>query len=166
MRKKKTLYFLAVLFILVGILLTLENLNLIGGISRHWPVFLLILGAGFILLFLKSRRDEFLVWFGSFVFLLGGFFYILNFTSWSSLATLWPVFLGLVGLSFLVTGALERKRIFVYFAVIFISLSLVLTLVFAISTGLWPLSLVFFGLSLLVLHSLKSKERENEYVQR
>lgn len=158
MRQKRTLYFLAVLLIVVGVLLTLENLVIIQGISKHWPLFLIILGSGFIMLFFhKDRIDEVLVWLGTFILLLGGFFYYLNYTSWNLLATLWPVFLGLVGLSFLSIGVMKGKKLFVYLAVAFIAFFLIFTMVFAISTSLWPISFVVFGISLLIIEYLNKK---------
>ena len=158
MREKRTLYFLAVLFIIVGILLTLENLSILRNISQHWPLFLIIIGSGFVLLFIQGQKsDDTLIWLGTFIFLLGAFFYYLNFTSWKNLSTLWPIFLGLVGFSFLSIAIMKQNMFYVYFSVVFIGLFLILTTVFAISTSLWPISFVVFGLSLLVLEKLKKK---------
>ncbi len=153
MGHKQTLYFLAVLFILTGALLTLENIGQISGISVHWPFFLLLLGSGFVMLFFE-KRDIVMIWLGSFILLLGLFFYFLNFTEWTRLATLWPVFLGIAGFSFMATGFVSTGRLYYFFAIFFIALFLVFTLVFTISPILWPVSFVIFGLSLVALQFL------------
>lgn len=159
MEHKRTLLFLAVILMAVGAILTLENLGLVTGVSRHWPIFLLILGTGFLLLFQnRSGADAVLLWLGIFIGLLGGFFYFLNFTRWSLLGRLWPVFLGLVGLSFSGVALVRRSRLFLAFAIIFIGLFLIFTLVFAVSLKLWPLSLFVFGAALLILDIIQRKD--------
>ena len=81
---------------------------------------------------------------------------------WNSLLhhDLFPLllFLGIVGLSFLSIGVLSRQRIYNYFAVSFIALFIVFTLVFSISYRLWPLSFVVFGISLFILDYLQIKK--------
>ncbi|MBN2543410.1 hypothetical protein JXI42_11150 [bacterium] len=156
MRSKGTLFFLAVMFIIVGIVLTMENLYVFKGFSVHWPIFLAIVGCGFVMLFYrKSRDDVVLLWLGTFVLLLGAFFYYLNYTSWESLENLWPVFLGLIGISFLSIGIIKKNLIFNIFAISFIALYLIFTMVFSLSTRLWPMSFVIFGTALLVLEYLR-----------
>lgn len=161
MQHTKTLLFLAAILMAVGALLTLENLGLLHGVSRHWPMFLLILGSGFLLLY-RSRQagDAAMLWLGSFILLLGAFFYFLNFTSWRLLGRLWPVFLGLAGLSFLAVGVARRSMMFHLLATALVGLFTVFTLVFAVSMKLWPTSLVVFGASLLMLDYMRRKEKD------
>ena len=155
MAQNRTAAFLAPLLIFVGLMVTLENFQVIHGVSRHWPVFLLILGAGFVMLFFqRQRQDSVLLWLGTFIACLAVFFYYLNFTAWSRLAWLWPVFLGIVGVSFLCVGLALRKGLYLYFSGAFVALFIVLTLVFSVSMRLWPMSLAVFGASLMVLESL------------
>jgi hypothetical protein len=152
MRQKRTLLFLSFIFMFVGTGLTLENFKLIAGFSVHWPAFLIISGAGLIMLFYHQNKiDDVLVWLGSFILLLGIFFYYLNLTAWNQLATLWPVFLGLVGISFLTIGLIKQNRLFTYFGITFIGLFLTFTLVFTVSKDLWPMSFVVFGACLLII---------------
>ncbi len=163
MEKRGTLFFLAGIFVIVGILITLENFSIIRGISIHWPLFLLITGLGFMILFFqRNKTDLALLWIGSFVFILGIFFYYLNFTSWRRLSTLWPVYLGIVGFSFLSTGIYSKRPIFGYFAVVFIALFIVFTSVFYVSQRLWPMSFVIFGASLLILEYIQKKRKHQE----
>ncbi len=142
--------------------MTLENLGLLQGVSRHWPMFLLILGSGFLLLYRRRQSgDAVLLWLGAFILSLGGFFYYLNiFTSWRLLGRLWPVFLGLAGLSFLTVGVARRSMIFHLLATALVGLFMVFTLVFAVSLKLWPTSLVVFGGSLLLLDYMRRKEQD------
>jgi hypothetical protein len=152
MERKRTIIFSATILIIVGSLILLENFQIIRGISIHWPIFLLITGGGFVLLFFqRDHVDQVLLWLGSFIFILGVFFYYLNFTSWDRLSSLWPFFLGIIGFSFLSVGMFTRKKIFAYFAIFFIALFIVFTLVYSVSIKLWPISFVVFGICLLIL---------------
>lgn len=174
MRNKKSISVLAGLFIIAGMVLVLENYSLLRGISQFWPALILITGSGFVLLFFsRQRKDPALIWLGSFMAMLSVFFLCLNNTSWTTLAYLWPVFLGIVGVSFLATSVFTKGRAYVYLAVFFITVFLALYFVFTVSYKLWPLSLVLFGISLLIIdyfnkvhpdvHRNKS-EGENENV--
>ncbi|MFH1211965.1 MAG: hypothetical protein V1659_03485 [Candidatus Woesearchaeota archaeon] len=51
MEKSRSLNVLAFLFIIIGLILTIENFNIVNGASRYWPVLLFLLGAGFAMLF-------------------------------------------------------------------------------------------------------------------
>lgn len=160
MKTRSSLSTLAVLFVIAGVVLTLENFHVISGVSRHWPLLLLLAGAGFLLLFFKDMRfDPALIWIGSFLLPLGGFFYFLNFSSWKNIAHLWPLFLGIAGISFLATTAVTKSRIFLYLSITLIMLFSALWLVATVSLRLWPLSFVIFGLSLLSINFFARKER-------
>jgi hypothetical protein len=160
MPSKQTTFFLSAILIIVGMVLTLENFLIIKGLSNHWPVFLLITGSGFIMLFLQRKKNDlFLLWLGSFISILGIFFYYLNFTTWGVLSILWPVFLGIIGISFLSVWYFSRLSLYAYFAISFTALFLALSLVFSVSSKLWPMTLVIVGLSLLILDHFTKKER-------
>ena len=153
MRKIKSIFVLAVVFIAAGAALTLENMGVVSGASRLWPAFVLILGAGFLILFLERRNgDMALLFLGTVLSLMGAFFFYLNFTSWSAMSKLWPVFLGIAGAGFLTLYLESRIRLFLILSVALVMLAGVFYLVFGISLHLWPLSLVAFGLSLLAVN--------------
>ncbi len=152
MQNRSSTAFLAVILIIAGIVITLENLRFLNGISRHWPALMLILGTGFSLLyFQRQRQDQMLIWLGTFISLLGLFFYYLNFTSWKSLSHDWPVFLLIVGISFIPVAAYKKKMIYVLSSLSFITLFLIFFLVFTVSAKLWPLSFLFLGVDLLII---------------
>jgi hypothetical protein len=153
MKQKKSLIFLSALLIITGIDLTLENFHIIAGVSRLWPVLVLVLGVGFLLLFFeRGKRDPVLVWLGTFLTLLSALFLYLNYASWSLMQSLWPFFLGITGVSFLSAYFTDRNSVYMYMAIALIMLFLAFYLVFSISLLLWPLSLVVFGISLLVVN--------------
>lgn len=161
MKDTSTLLFLSMIFIGVGILLTMENIGVIHGVSVHWPVFLLIAGSGLILLYRqRHHNDSFLLWFGIFNLQIGFFFYYLNFTTWLMLNWLWPIFIGITGFSFLLTGLIHRRIVFISIGIIFILLFLTFTLIFTISKHLWPVSFVVFGLCLFVIEYMNRKIRK------
>ncbi|MBN2215656.1 MAG: hypothetical protein JW723_15615 [Bacteroidales bacterium] len=152
MKNKSGTAFLALILIITGVVVTLENFRFINGISRHWPVLMLILGTGFSLLyFQKQRKDPVLIWLGAFIGLLGIFFYYLNFTTWKSLSHDWPVFLLVTGISFIPVAASKKKMIYVLSSLSFITLFLIFFLVFTVSSKLWPLSFLFLGVDLLII---------------
>jgi hypothetical protein len=155
---KKSLTVVASLFILSGIVITLENYCIIQGISAHWPALVCFLGAGFLLLFFwGSRDDSALLWIGTFLSLLGLFFYYLNFTGWKMMAHEWPVFLLITGLSFMSITLLTKRKVYLYFSLFFLALFCSLYLVFNVSLKLWPVSMIVFGLSLLGINLSRFK---------
>lgn len=151
MPARPSLNLLAASFVAAGVILLLENLEIVSGISRLWPLLLLVVGVGFTMLFFQRHRSDIvLIWLGSFNLLVGVFFLYLNFTGWDRMATLWPMFLLIVAISFLVSSRYSQNRpIFASIAIVFGMLFASLYLVFGVSPSLWPFSLVAFGLSLL-----------------
>jgi TRAP-type C4-dicarboxylate transport system permease small subunit len=159
MKQKKSLIFLSALLIITGIDLTLENFHIISGISRLWPILVLILGAGFLLLFFeRGKRDPVLAWLGTFQTLIAVLFLYLNYATWTLMRSLWPFFLGITGVSFLSAYFTDRNSVYMYMAIALIMLFLAFYLVFSISLLLWPLSLVVFGISLLVVNYYNSRK--------
>jgi len=153
MRRVRSIFILALIFILAGAVLTLENMRVLSGVSRLWPVFPLVVGAGFCILFVERKaRDFALLYLGSALCQVSVFFFYLNYSSWSTLGTLWPVFLGIAGLSFLAVYFNSRIRLFSILGVSLGLLAAVFYLVFGVSHNLWPLSFVAFGGSLLAVN--------------
>ena len=153
MRRVRSVFVLAVVLIIAGIVLTLENLGVVSGASKLWPVFPFIVGAGFLMLFSERGRSDLALLFLGIVLVLSAlFFFYLNFTTWRMTATLWPVFLGIAGTGFLGMFMSSRERLFLYLGSSLIMLAIVFYLVFGVSLHLWPLSLVAFGASLLFVN--------------
>ncbi|MBN2188077.1 MAG: hypothetical protein JW699_01380 [Chitinispirillaceae bacterium] len=153
MRKGRSVFVLAVVLIAAGAALTLENMGFVSGAGRLWPAFVLVLGAGFLILFFnRGKNDPALLFIGTVVSLLSVFFFYLNLTGWSHMSKLWPVFLGIAGAGFLAIYLERRLRLFLLLSVALVMLAGVFYLVFGVSLHLWPLSLVAFGLSLLAVN--------------
>jgi len=158
MKSTSSIVFLSVILILAGAIITTENFSIITGVSKHWPALLIILGSGFaILFFQRQQQDLAMLWLGSFIATLGLFFYYLNFTGWNKLGHDWPVFLAIVGLSFLLVSVFKRKMVYMLSALLFITLFLIFFLVFSISSKFWPLSLFILGVDLLLIQYFNKK---------
>jgi uncharacterized membrane protein HdeD (DUF308 family) len=163
MKSKSSIVFLSVILILAGAIITIENFHIINGISRHWPVLLIILGTGFIILFFQRlQQDTAMIWLGSFIAMLGILFYYLNYAGWRNLGHAWPVFLAIVGLSFSMVSIFKRKRVYILSSLAFITLFLIFFLVFTISSKFWPLSLLLLGVDLLLIEYFNKKVIEKE----
>jgi len=152
--KHPTLNTLSFFFVFVGALLLLENFHLISSVSIYWPLVLVFIGAGFIGLFkTKSRNDLVLLWLGSFVISLGLFFMYFMLFGWGQMAFLWPFFFLIISFSFAsVTFFTKHIRVFIYLTILFLLLFIGFYLVFSVSLSMWPILLVFFGLSVLGLN--------------
>jgi len=147
----------------IGVLLLVWTQNFIDGLVRWWPSVMTILGA-FLLYkawFRKARASA--LFLGLLLFLTGLFILVLNNLGPGSLTIkeLWPVYMGIVGVSLIPYGARYRRTIRVSLVVPGIIL-IVLTgvfLLFSLSIvqqsfsefviGWWPLVLVFMGITLV-----------------
>jgi hypothetical protein len=155
-RKKSGFILLSFLSILSGSVLLLENLGVgsFQGVHKLWPVFPLLLGAGFLVLF-KQRRPLDLVLFSIGIYLCGAsvLFFICCFYGWHVMVKAWPFFVGLAGLTAVLTSYYtERlKRFLLLSGTFFMFLSLAFFLIFNVSPTLWPGALVILGIWLFVL---------------
>jgi hypothetical protein len=145
---------LAILSVVVGIILLLDNLGVLTGVHRLWPVFPAFVGAGLVLLFYqRGRHDLVLMGIGSFMIGASAVFFACNYASWGILLRAWPVFLALVGLCSVLVSFYARRasRPLWISGGSLVVLGLVFFLVFGVHSGLWPTSLIAFGLWILVL---------------
>lgn len=159
MKAKPTTSILAILCILSGCILLLESYGYLSGIYRIWPVFPLILGIGFCLLFFrKNRNDAALLGIGIYLVCVSVLFFFLNFTSWGVLTDIWPLFIGFLGFSFLAPIIWAQKRgVFIPIAFFLLFLCGAFLLVFTVDIRLWPISLVLLGICLLLIGKFDRK---------
>ncbi len=158
MPKTTSFNILAGTLIFLGMILLLENLNIINGAWMIWPLLQLILGVGFILLYFRTRKSDLvMLGLGSFITTNSIFFFYLNMTSWFLLTYLWPVFIVLLGLTFLACWLPSRKRVLLYLSMLFIALGISFILIFAISALLWPITLVLTGISFITISIFDKK---------
>ena len=157
--RKNGLILVSILSVLSGALLLLENSGVasLQGVHSFWPVFPLLLGAGFLILF-KQRRPFDLVLFFIGVYLVGVsvLFFFCSFYGWHVMAKAWPFFVGLAGLAAVCTARFVEKarRFLLLSGTFFMFLSLVFFLVFNINQALWPSALVILGVWLFILVNL------------
>ena len=147
---------LAFALVITGFLLLFESFGFLGGISRLWPIFSLIIGIGLIML-LKNQEDAGLLWLGSLMIMLSLFFFYLNFTSWKQLARLWPVFIAIFGLAFLFCYLINKNRAILITSLFTILLSIAFILIFSLSIKLWPVSLIIAGIFLYIISKFNNK---------
>ena len=142
---------IAGLAVLVGLLLLAENFGLIGHVGQGWPLAVTLTGTGLVVAGIGRRGfGRGLVGVGVFLLLTSALFLYLNFTTWSLMADLWPLFIGFLGVAMFVSGT-GKRGLLAYVSLFLVLLSLVFFLVFSVDPKLWPLSLVIFGLTLLLL---------------
>lgn len=153
---------LAILSLIVGLLLTLDNLGILTGTWKLWPVFPFFLGLGGVWFFnLGKEKDLITLGIGSYLVLISIFFFFLNFTSWGLMTTLWPTFIGVFGVSVLaVSYYAERKKWLIVSGLFFIFLAFVFFMVFTIEAKLWPVSLILFGIWLLIIPERRASEKK------
>jgi len=151
MRNTSSFNILAVVLIIIGAVFLLENFGYIEGAWLFWPILPLILGIGFCMLYFRSKRDLMLLGMGSFMVLNSAFFFYLTFAGWALLAYLWPVFIVLLGFTFLSCFIASKSRVLIYLATILIALGASFILIFAVSIRLWPISLVLTGISFIII---------------
>lgn len=143
---------LAVVCLLAGVLLTLDNIGIINGVWRLWPVFPFFLGIGGIWFFKKARNDLLPLGIGTYLILVSILFFALNYTKWSYMAKLWPSFIGIFGISILIVACFAKtKKWCVASGLLAIFLATVFFMVFTIDASLWPISLILFGVWLLLI---------------
>lgn len=157
-KRTRTTLILGILLILAGIYFVLVNAvpgfaDLIN-ITFSWPVIVLLVGAGLLLLGLLTGTPEMAV--PAFIVAgIGGILYYQNMTgNWGSWAYLWTLIPGFSGLGILAAWLLgDRKKQSVRSALDTIGTSLVLFVVFGAFFGAfkdlgpyWPVLLIVAGL--------------------
>lgn len=148
----------------LGVVLLFWSNNFLEGLTLWWPTVFTVLGAFYLYkVLIRKAKPRYLLW-GILLFGSGAFMLLFNQVLAPvfklSLAQLWPVFMGIVGLSIIPYGFTHGFRVRVSLLVpgiVFLFFSVVLTLF--LLTGIafrefviqwWPLVLVFLGLSLIL----------------
>ncbi|MBT3406384.1 hypothetical protein HN419_04400 [Candidatus Woesearchaeota archaeon] len=158
MTTRNSIYPFSILVIFLGLLLLLDNFGVIPGVYKFWPFLPLFLGGGFLMLYNNRRRKNIaFIAIGSYIMQASILFFYCNFTSWYSLAYLWPLFIGFGGSSLLVSYFFKRHRVILFVGLMLAILCATFMLVFSLSSKLWPVSLILFGASLFTLKRYDSK---------
>jgi len=117
-----------------------------------WPLLTLSLGTGFIGIYAKRHRGgSFYLGFGVYLTQFSILALYCNFTSWSMLSSLWPIFVAFLGVVFTVQFLAVRRNHFVLFlGVLSFLLAGFFLLVFNVDTSYWWVVFVVVGVSVLV----------------
>ncbi len=152
---------MAVLSIIVGLLLLLENFGYIKNVNLLWPVFPLVIGIGLIMLFFQSgRRDLKILGIGLFLAQSSVIFFFYNFSSWSIISKTWPLFLLCLGISSFSAAFFRRDaKILKNSGLFLMFLALAFILIFSLDARFWPVSLVLFGIWLLTIKGAMNEKK-------
>jgi hypothetical protein len=95
--------FWGILLLLLGAYLLASQFYEVPGIEHLWPVFLVLGGISLFSEFLRNRQEGVLIP-ATILALLGVFFFLftLNYYPWEDMDILWPVFILIPGVAFLV----------------------------------------------------------------
>ena len=148
---------LAFLLIGIGLLLGLDAYLELSVVYRLWPALLVMLGIGLIGIFVNGNfREPLFLAAGVYVLCFSGLALFCSLTSWSALASLWPLFITFLGFVFLALFFFREKRlIFLLTGLLLVSLSAVFILTLAFGQQWWWTILVLAGLSILVAERVK-----------
>ncbi|MFC1539818.1 hypothetical protein ACFL6H_10375, partial [Candidatus Latescibacterota bacterium] len=141
---------LAISLIVIGILLAVDSFLGLSIIYKLWPVLILILGTGFIGIFVKRKaRDTLFLVVGEYLILFSVLALYCNFTSWKNLAQMWPLFIIFFGIVFITLFFLSHKNRFIlFFGLVLTFLSIFFIIVFSFGGQYWWLIFIFIGLSI------------------
>jgi hypothetical protein len=142
----------AALLIAIGIILGFDSFFNLHFLYRLWPLLITLLGVGFIGIFAQRGRRE-SVYMGIGIYCLGfsGLALYCSLISWTALATLWPLFIAFLGLSFLAAFIWGlRKRLRLLIGLLLLSTATVFYFVFTINPHLWWTVFVLGGASIMI----------------
>lgn len=153
---------LAIVLIGCTPLLLLETFGVTKGMYKIWPIFPLVFGTGSILISLRpENRYSLMAGIGSYIILSSLFFFYLNFTSWSKLATLWPIFVIILGISLFVGSYINKSPIVRISGIGTSLLGISFTFIFTISYSFWPISIALAGILILIINHYPSRWKRN-----
>jgi hypothetical protein len=142
----------------VGIVLGIDMMAQLYVLYKLWPMLLTLLGTGFIGIYLRRGRAEAAyVAVGVYIIGFSALALYCNFTAWSRLSFLWPVFVGLMGVSFVSAfGTGARKPLLLLSGLLFLSLGVVFYIVFELSSQLWWTVFILAGISFFIFDRVRS----------
>lgn len=145
------------LLTIIGGVLAIDSITGKPFTWRLWPLLATVLGIGFIGIYAqRSRRETAYLGIGSFIIGFSVLALYCNFTSWSLLSHLWPVFIALMGVSMIIGFSLgSRSAPVLLTGLLFVSLSIVFYLVFNLDSRFWWLIFILAGGSFLVFDRVR-----------
>jgi hypothetical protein len=143
---------LGLLLAFIGVLMAVDTLADISFIYKLWPLVTTALGIGFIGIYVRrARRESIYTGIGAFIIGFSGLALYCSLTTWAALATLWPVFIALIGISF-VCGYFSgnRRPALLLAGFLFISLAILFYSLFSLNNHLWWSIFILAGASFLI----------------
>jgi hypothetical protein len=141
----------------IGVLMAIDTLANISIMYKFWPLIPMLLGIGFIGIYLRrGRREGIYIGVGAYIIGFSGLALFCSLTSWASIATLWPLFIGLLGLSFLFGFFFgSRRPVMLLAGLLFVSLAILFFSVFGISRRQWWIVFILAGMSFFVFDKVR-----------
>lgn len=143
---------LANILIVIGILLAIDTIFNLQVIYKLWPLLLTILGVGFIGTYtIRQQRayGAFLA-IGEYCIFFSALALLFNFTSWTVLSSIWPIFITFLGIVLFTLYHFKRKRLLLFLSVIVLLLSLYFFIIFSYNYNLWWVIFIITGISILI----------------
>ena len=136
----------------IGIILAVDTFSSLSFLYKLWPLLIVMLGIGFIGIYIRrSRREAAYIGVGTYLIGFSGVALYCNLTSWTALSSIWPLFIGLFGISCVLGYFFGRRSpALILTGLLFVSLSTVFFFVFEYSSSLWWTVFVFSGISFIV----------------
>ncbi|MFP4520650.1 MAG: hypothetical protein ACLFQK_00745 [Fibrobacterota bacterium] len=150
----------ALLLIIVGFLTALDVISGYRIISKLWPLLVTMLGAGLTGIFIKRGGREALYLIpGVYLVCFSLFALYLNFTSWSSMSFLWPLFILFMGISFMAAFIFCKKhKKYILLSLLLISVSFVFLITGALGGEYWWSVFILIGISILISEKAGNEE--------
>ncbi|MGD9201660.1 MAG: hypothetical protein PVI26_08870 [Chitinispirillia bacterium] len=150
---------LGFLLAFIGTILAIDTMLNLTFIYKLWPLLITVLGIGFIGIYIRRSRRE-AIYIGIGVYAIG--FSVLalycSLTTWTALGILWPVFIGLLGLSFVFSYFFGHCRpVMLLVGSLFISLSILFYFVFGLNQKLWWSIFILAGISFIIFDKMRRK---------
>jgi hypothetical protein len=159
-QNSKTYTRFAFLLIVIGLLLSIDSFLGMPIVYKFWPLIIAVLAVGFLGIFIRRNRRE-PVFLSTSVYLIcfTGLALYCNFTSWSNLRQVWPLFITFLGIVFLsIFLFYKRKYLFLLLGLLLLSLSAVFFLVFSLGGQYWWTVFILVGLSILIAEKRRWKK--------
>jgi hypothetical protein len=139
-----------IVLIVLGILFLALNMSTIR-LREIWPVFFVLLGLYFVLLFISDRKNYGVLMPASVFIVMGGLFLYCTIEGWYAMGMLWPFFLIGPGLGFFLMYFFGKKEQGLLVpGYILTGLGVLFLFIFAEGMYLWPLLLIALGIFMLV----------------
>lgn len=150
----------AYLLFVLGVLFSIETYLGFMILAKLWPLIITSLGSGFIAIFYKrKKREPLYLATGTFFICFSVLALVCNFTNWN-LSSLWPLFISFIGISQLALYIFHtRHKLYLFLSIFFLSISIVLFLVFSVSYKFWWI--IFFLLGLTIILTVNKNEKKH-----